>query len=91
MAGNAVSLKTDESSIRETLQQALKSLDNADSELVLDFSSVHRLDPGAIKALEDLTGKAEQKTVRLVLHGVNVDVYKVLKLVRLAPRISFTS
>lgn len=89
MAVNAVSL-SNEKSVTETLQQALKNLDSADGELILDFSSVHRLDSGELRSLEELTGKAEQKTLRLVLHGVNVDVYKVLKLVRLAPRLSFT-
>lgn len=89
MAGNAVLLKNEES-VTKTLQQALKNLDSADGELVVDFSSVHRLDSGELKLLEELAGRAAQKTVRLVLHGVNVDVYKVLKLVRLAPRLSFT-
>jgi hypothetical protein len=34
---------------------------------------------------------AADKGVKVVLRGVKVDVYKVLKLVRLAPRMSFAS
>ena len=34
---------------------------------------------------------ADAKTVKVVLRGVNVDVYKVLKLVKLTPRFSFVN
>ncbi len=71
------------------LQEAGAKLDNADGEVVLDFSSVRRLDPAALKAMEDLAGLADEKAVKLALRGVDVDVYKVLKLVELAPRFSF--
>lgn len=71
------------------LQQAGEKLDNADGEVVLDFSSVRRIDPNALKAMEELAGIADEKAVKIVLRGVNVDVYKVLKLVRLTPRFSF--
>jgi len=36
-----------------------------------------------------LAARAQEKSVRLVLRGVKVNVYKVLKLVKLAPRFSF--
>ena len=71
------------------LQQACEKLDGAEGELVLDFSSVVRMDPGAINALDDLAVAAGQKGVKVVLHAVNVDVYKVLKLVKLTSRLSF--
>ncbi len=71
------------------LQETGTKLDNADGEVVLDFSSVRRLDPAALKAMEDLAGLADEKAVKLALRGVDVDVYKVLKLVELAPRFSF--
>jgi len=57
----------------------------------LDFASVRRLDPGAVKAMEKLAGIADDKTVRVVLRGVNVEIYKVLKLVKLARRFSFVT
>jgi hypothetical protein len=39
--------------------------------------------------MEKLAGVADDKAVKVVLRGVNVDVYKVLKLVNLTPRFSF--
>jgi len=48
-----------------------------------------RMDAGAINALDDLAVAAGQKGVKVVLHAVNVDVYKVLKLVKLTSRLSF--
>jgi len=44
-----------------------------------------------VEALQEFTGIAENKGVKVVLRGVNVGVYKVLKLVRLASRFSFVS
>jgi anti-anti-sigma regulatory factor len=72
-----------------TLQEALEKLDTADGELVLDFSSVGRVDPGALRAMERLAGAADGKDVKVVLRGVNVRTYKALKLAKLPPRFSF--
>ncbi len=85
----AVLLKINGERVVADLQAAKERLDGAAGEVVLDFSSVRRVDPGAVGALEDLARIAAEKPVRLVLRGVNVDVYKVLKLVKLAPRFSF--
>jgi len=71
------------------LQEALVKLDGAQGELVLDFSSVRRLDARALKVMEQLAILAAGKSVKVVLRGVNAEVYKVLKLVKLAPRFSF--
>lgn len=71
------------------LQEALEKLASAEGEIVLDFSSVRRVDPGALRVMEKLAGAAGDKAVKVVLRGVNVDVYKALKLIRLAPRFSF--
>ena len=68
--------------MNETLQDALGKLDNAKGELVLDFSSVRRIDSSEVRALENLAKVAEEKSVKVALSGVNVDVYKVLKLVK---------
>ena len=57
----------------------------------LDFSSVRRLDTGGLRALEDFVGAADGKTVKVTLRGVNVDVYKVLKLARLSSRFSIVN
>jgi anti-anti-sigma regulatory factor len=91
MAMIAVWLKIDEEQVVQTLQEAGEKLDRAEGELVLDFSSVRRIDPSALKALEEFAGKADDKGVKAVLRGVNVDVYKVLTLVKLVSRFSFVS
>ena len=57
--------------------------------LVPDPNAVRRIDPGALRAMEKLAGVADDKAVKVVLRGVNVDVYKVLKLVKLTSRFSF--
>jgi len=59
--------------------------------VVLDFSSVRRVDPSAVRAMEGFADTADDKAVKVALRGVNVDVYKVLKLVKLASRFSFVS
>jgi anti-anti-sigma regulatory factor len=64
-------------------------LNGAGGEVILDFSSVHRIDPRALRAMESLAGTADDKDARIVLQGVNVGIYKVLKLTKLAPRFSF--
>jgi anti-anti-sigma regulatory factor len=89
MATNAVWLKIDEERLIPALQDAREKLDGADGKVVLDFSSVRRIDAGALAAMEKLAGTADEKAVKVVLRGVNVDVYKVLKLVKLSPRFSF--
>ena len=74
-----------------SLQEAGKALDGAQGEAVLDFSSVSRIDPRTVRALEDFAGVCDEKAVKIVLRGVNVGVYKVLKLVKLTQRFSFVN
>jgi anti-anti-sigma regulatory factor len=72
------------------LVQALhQTLDGVGDSLVLDFSSVTRVGASALRALEKLADEAATKNIEVGLHGVNVDVYKVLKLARLTRRFSF--
>jgi anti-anti-sigma regulatory factor len=82
-------IKIDEECVAHGLQQTREKLQASGSEVVLDFSSVHRIDASAIRELEALSEIADRKTLRVGLRGVNVEIYKVLKLVRLAPRFSF--
>lgn len=84
-------VRVDEKRAVQDLEDACDKLDTADGELVLDFASVRRVDPGSIKAMERLACVADDKAVKVVLRSVNVDVYKVLKLVRLTRRFSFIS
>ena len=89
MAIIAAWLKVDGEGVVRALQEAREKLDSADGEMVLDFSAVRRIDPSALREMEKLAGIADDKAVKVVLRGVNIDIYKVLKLVKLAPRFSF--
>lgn len=85
----AVMFKIDGESVVPALQQAGERLGTANGQVVLDLSAVRRVDPAALSAMEELAGIAEGRGVKLALRGVNIDVYKVLKLAKLAPRFSF--
>ena len=91
MSAIALFLNIDEKRVAPALQEAVDTLDSAEGEAVLDFSSVRQIDSGALRALEDVARVADEKDVKVVLRGVNVDVYKVLKLVNLAQRFSFVN
>ena len=75
----------------DALQETREKLNGDAGDVFLDFSSVRRIDPSALKAMESLAGRADEKAVKVVLRGVNVDIYKVLKLMKLAPRFSFVA
>ena len=89
MAMIAVWLKIDEERVVQELHEAAEKLDSTEDEVVLDFSSVCRIDPGVLRAMEEFAGVADNKGVKVVLRGINVDVYKVLTLVNLTSRFSF--
>lgn len=89
MGMSAVWTKIDEQCIVPSLRDAIDKLDGADGELTLDFCSVTRVDVTAIKMLEELATRAADKKIKIVLRGVNVDVYKVFKLLKLGHRVSF--
>jgi anti-anti-sigma regulatory factor len=87
----AMSIKIEETGVALALHEAGTRLDSAADETALDFSSVRRIDSSALRALEELVGIADAKAVKIVLSGVNVDVYKVLKLGKLTRRFSFAN
>jgi len=91
MAMMAVWLKIDEERVVQALQEAGEKLDSVEGEVIVDFSSVRRIDPSAVRAMKEFADNADDKAVKVTLRGVNVDVYKVLKLVKLASRFSFAS
>jgi anti-anti-sigma regulatory factor len=91
MATIAVWLKIDEEHVVQALQEAGETLDSAGGEVLLDFSSMPRIGPSALRVMEEFVGIADGKGVKVVLRGVNVDVYRVFKLVKLASRFSFVN
>ncbi|HZW92474.1 MAG TPA: STAS domain-containing protein [Candidatus Eremiobacteraceae bacterium] len=91
MAMIAVWLKIDEERVVQALHEAAEKLDSVEGEMALDFSSVQRIDAGALRGMEEFETLAGDKGVKVVLRGVNVGVYKVLKLAKLTSRFSFAS
>ncbi len=91
MATITVWPKIDEQRVVQALQEAGEKLDSAEGEVVLDFSSVRRIDSSMLTGLKEFAALAHDKNIKVALRGVNVDVYKVLKLVKLASRFSFVN
>jgi anti-anti-sigma regulatory factor len=86
-----VFLNVDETGAATSLQEAAGGLNGAVDEVVLDFSSMRRIDSCDLRALEEFAQVADEKAVSIVLRSVNVDVYKVLKLLKLTSRFSFVN
>jgi anti-anti-sigma regulatory factor len=91
MAMIAVFLNIDEACVVPALREAGEKLDGTEGEAVLEFSSIRRIDTSGVGALEDLVRLADAKKIKVVLRGVSVDVYKVLKLMKLTRRFSFVN
>ena len=91
MATIAVMFKIDGEGVAPVLHQAVEKLDTANGQMVLDFSGVRRIDSAGLSAIEELVRVAAGKGVKLALRGVNIDVYKVLKVAKLASPFSFLS
>lgn len=89
MARDVVRLSVEGERVAHALHEARKMLEGAQDEVVLDFASVHRIDSGALRALEGLADAACGHGMQLALSNVSVDIYKVLKLMGLTPRFSF--
>jgi len=89
MATNAVWVKVDGGRVVQSLHEAREKVAGAQAEVVLDFSSVCRVDAGALRAMEGIADAVDGDRTKVVLRGVNIDIYKVLKLMKLAPRFAF--
>jgi anti-anti-sigma regulatory factor len=89
MTMNAEWLEIDGEHAVQGLQTARQALESSAADVTLNFASLRRIDPSALRALEELAGVADEKAVRVMLRGVNVNIYKVLKLVKLTSRFSF--
>ena len=87
----AVLRKVDSESVVSNLQELEKSLKRSQGEVVIDFSSVPRLNESALRSLAEFANRAEAASVKVILRGVNVDVYKVLVLMSLNSKFSFVN
>jgi hypothetical protein len=91
MSTIAEGFKIEGDRVAECIHEAHMQLDTVCDQTTLDFSSVLRITPRDLRAMEELADRAENESVKVVLCGVNVDIYKVLKLVKLAARFSFAT
>jgi anti-anti-sigma regulatory factor len=90
MTTHAVCIPVDPKCPAQTLQhEAVEKLQGAEGELVLDFSSVMKIDAAAAGAMEELADLADRQSASVALRGVNIAIYRALKLLKLAPRFSF--
>lgn len=80
--------KIDGEHVAQSLNDVREKFGTDDGEVVLDFSGVLRVGTGALRAIEEL---AELDSGKVSLRGVNVGVYKVLKLARLTSRFAFVN
>jgi anti-anti-sigma regulatory factor len=71
------------------IQDAVDRVKSGESEVTLDFAAVERIDANAVRALEELAGLADERSVKVALRAVNVDIYRVLKQLKLTERFSF--
>lgn len=85
-----LALSIDEQNLVGSLEKARKSLE-PESQLMLDLSSIRRIDSRGLRALQELVHQAEEIKGKVVLRGVKVDVYKALKLAHLTSSFSFVN
>ena len=91
MAMNAVLVNINEKDVLLALEEARQKLDGMGDKAVLDFSSVRRIDSHELRAIEEFGRIADEKAIKVELRSVNVNVYRVFKLVKLTRRFSFIS
>lgn len=84
-------LITMDEALASLVEAARAKLQSTEGDLELDFSSVRRLDAHGLHELEQLAEIAEEKGVTLVLRNVSVEIYRVVKTVKLAPRFKFAA
>jgi len=84
-----VSFIIDGEGVANALREIRDKIVGDGGQVLLDFSAVRRIDAGALKSLELVARVADEKAVKVVICGANVEVYKVLKLARLASRFQF--
>ncbi len=89
MATSAVWIKADGANFAQKLGQLCAELADVNGEVIVDLSSVHRVGTDELKALEQLANKAREKEKKVALRGVNVGIYKVLKVAKLTTHFSF--
>ena len=73
------------------IRAALERVEAAQQDVVLDLSAVRRLDPDALRQMQELAARTRARSVNVVLQGVGIEVYKVLKLIALTGQFTFAA
>ena len=71
------------------IREGIEKVSRGESDVMVDFSAVPRIDGNAAGALEELAALADGRSVKVVLRAVNSDIYRVLKLLNLTTRFTF--
>lgn len=89
---NTLLFRVDPDDLPGALDEARAAFERSqDSEVMLDLAALRRIDPAGVAALAELARAAADRNVRLRARGVNVAVYKVLRLAGAADGIAFAS
>jgi anti-anti-sigma regulatory factor len=92
MTTSPLCIKVDPERVVQSLrEEAVETVNGAEGAVVLDFSSVLRIDTNVLGAMEELASLADERSVKVVLRAVNMDIYKVLKVLKLSHRFSFVN
>lgn len=89
MSKVALFFKVDGERVADSIRKV--RTDGSGSPIVLDFASVRRIDTETLQVIEALANVAATEACQINFRGVNVEIYKVLKLVSLASRFCFVN
>ena len=91
METNAAFLSIDEGNLTSAFETAGETLEGEPGQFGVDLSCVRRIDSVGLNAIQDFAHRADEKKVKVVLRGVNANVYKMLKLARLTRHFLFAN
>jgi anti-anti-sigma regulatory factor len=91
MATLAILVSLEDGALAAELEEASSRLENGEREVVLDFSSVHRLSAAEVHAIDEFTRAAEEKGIKVMERALGVDLYRALKLARQSSRLSLVA
>lgn len=74
-----------------SLEKAAQNLERHEGEIVIDFSSVRRIGTNGLMYMEALSTSPRERNATIVLQNVGVDVYRILRLLKLNQGFSFVN
>lgn len=83
-------ISLEEGLVPPAMDSARIKFDESEFGAVLDFSLIERLDSSSLTAVRELSQRARDGHSKVILRGMNVEVYKALKLAKLTSGLSFS-